>query len=230
VNVTLVDIRAWDTFGEIAVLVVAATGVASLVFLRGRPGALSRAEPQPEPEPADARRAPRRPWLAATATLDPQRRSVILEVITRLVFHAVLVFSVFLLFAGHNQPGGGFAGGLVAGLALVLRYLAGGRYELGEAAPVDPGRLLGLGLLLAGGTGAASLVLGGEVLESAYLSGTLPVLGEVSLTTALFFDIGVYLVVVGLVLDVLSSLGAELDRQEDEDDPIDVGPDEVIAR
>ena len=228
VNVTLVDLRAWDTFGEISVLVVAATGVASLVFLRGRSGALGRAD-QSE-EPVDARRAPRGRWLAATATLDPQRRSVILEVVTRLLFHAVLVFSVFLLFAGHNAPGGGFAGGLVAGLALVLRYLAGGRYELGEAAPVDPGRLLGLGLLLAGGTGVAALVAGGDVLETAYFSATVPVLGEVTLVTALFFDIGVYLVVVGLVLDVLRSLGAELDRQEDEDDAVEAAEDEVIVR
>ncbi|MGY1709389.1 Na+/H+ antiporter subunit A [Geodermatophilus sp. SYSU D00758] len=230
VNVTLVDIRAWDTFGEISVLVAAATGVASLVYLRGRPGAPERAEADAGAGVGPPRRAPRREWLAATATLDPRRRSVILEVVTRLLFHAVLVLSVYLLFAGHNQPGGGFAGGLVAGLALVLRYLAGGRYELGEAAPVDPGRLLGLGLLIAGGTGATSLLLGEAVFESAYVSGTLPVLGEVSLATALFFDIGVYLVVVGLVLDVLRSLGAELDRQEDEEPAAARAPEEVIAR
>jgi multicomponent Na+:H+ antiporter subunit A len=90
--------------------------------------------------------------------------------------------------------------------------------------------VLGLGLFLAGGTGAAALLLGGQVLESAVLETTLPVLGHVKLVTALFFDIGVYLVVVGLVLDVLRSLGAELDRQEQEDDPIEAEPDEVILR
>ena len=137
---------------------------------------------------------------------------------------------VYLLFSGHNEPGGGFAGGLVAGLALVLRYLAGGRYELGEAAPVDPGLLLGAGLLFAGGTGVVGLALGAEVLQTAILETTLPVLGDVKLVTSLFFDIGVYLIVVGLVLDVLRSLGAELDRQVDEDDPIDAAPDEVIVR
>ena len=144
-----------------------------------------------------------------------------LEVITRILFHTILVFSLYLLFSGHNEPGGGFAGGLVAGLALVLRYLAGGRYELGEAAPVDPGLLLGAGLLFAGGTGVVGLLLGAEVLQTAILETTLPVLGDVKLVTSLFFDIGVYLIVVGLVLDVLRSLGAELDRQEDEDDPIE---------
>jgi multicomponent Na+:H+ antiporter subunit A len=230
VNVTLVDIRAWDTFGEISVLVVAATGVASLVFLRGRAGPLARAGEGAEADQTSARRAPLARWISAGATLDARRRSMVLEVVTRLVFHVVIVFSLFLLFAGHNQPGGGFAGGLVAGLALVLRYLAGGRYELAEAAPVDPGVLLGLGLLFAGGTGAVGLALGAEVLSSALLEATLPVLGDVKLVTALFFDIGVYLVVVGLVLDVLRSLGAELDRQEDEGATDEPEADEVILR
>ncbi|MQA33918.1 Na+/H+ antiporter subunit A [Modestobacter roseus] len=232
VNVILVDIRAWDTLGELSVLVVAATGVASLVFLRRRTGAVDRAgeEHTTGADPSSARRAPRSRWLSASSTLAPQRRSVVLEVATRFLFHTIVVFSLFLLFSGHNDPGGGFAGGLVAGLALVLRYLAGGRYELGEAAPIDPGLLLGAGLLFAGGTGATALLLGGQVLESAYLEADLPVLGHASLPTALFFDIGVYLIVVGLVLDILRSLGAEQDRQEDEQDPVDTAPDEVIAR
>ncbi|RZU34218.1 Na+/H+ antiporter subunit A [Blastococcus saxobsidens] len=231
VNVTLVDIRAWDTLGEVALLVVAATGVASLVFLRRRTGAVDRLDPvQLARQERSSRRAPRGKWLAATAALAPERRSVILEVITRILFHTILVFAVFLLFSGHNEPGGGFAGGLVAGLALVLRYLAGGRYELGEAAPVDPGLLLGLGLLFAGATGVVGLTLGAQVLQTAILETTLPVLGDVKLVTSLFFDIGVFLIVVGLVLDILRSLGAELDREADEDDPIDVQPGEVILR
>ncbi|WP_029431167.1 Na+/H+ antiporter subunit A [Blastococcus sp. URHD0036] len=225
VNVTLVDIRAWDTLGEISLLVVAATGVASLVFLRSRTGGVDRAA-RTELAQADHRPS----WLAASATLDPDRRSVVLEVVTRILFHTILVFSIYLLFSGHNEPGGGFAGGLVAGLALVLRYLAGGRYELGEAAPVAPGLLLGTGLLFAGGTGAVGLMLGGEVLQTAILETTLPVLGDVKLVTSLFFDMGVYLIVVGLVLDVLRSLGAELDRQDDEDDPIELNEGEVVVR
>ncbi|MGY1746099.1 Na+/H+ antiporter subunit A [Blastococcus sp. SYSU D00695] len=225
VNVTLVDIRAWDTLGEISLLVVAATGVASLVFLRRRTGGVERADRR---DLADGGRRPR--LLAASATLDPARRSVVLEVVTRVLFHTIMVFSVYLLFSGHNDPGGGFAGGLVAGLALVLRYLAGGRYELGEAAPVAPGVLLGTGLLFAGGTAVGGLLLGAEALQTAILETTLPVLGDVKLVTSLFFDMGVYLIVVGLVLDVLRSLGAELDRQEDEDDPIELSEGEVVAR
>ncbi|MGY1760078.1 Na+/H+ antiporter subunit A [Geodermatophilus sp. SYSU D00779] len=231
VNVTLVDIRAWDTLGEISLLVVAATGVASLVFLRGRTGGVDRVTRADLAQRRErSRRAPRDRWLAATATLDPARRSVVLEVVTRILFHTIVVFSLYLLFSGHNEPGGGFAGGLVAGLALVLRYLAGGRYELGEAAPVAPGLLLGGGLLFAGGTGVAGLLLGAGVLQTAILQTTLPVLGDVKLVTSLFFDIGVYLIVVGLVLDVLRSLGAELDRQEDQEDEIELSPGEVVLR
>ncbi|WNV76107.1 Na+/H+ antiporter subunit A [Geodermatophilus sp. DSM 44513] len=230
VNVTLVDIRAWDTLGEIALLVVAATGVASLVFLRRRTGGVDRVPRSALDEPQPGRRAPRNRWLAATVTLEPGRRSVVLEVVTRLLFHTIMVFSLYLLFSGHNEPGGGFAGGLVAGLALVLRYLAGGRYELGEAAPVAPGLLLGGGLLFAGGTGVAGLLAGAAVLQTAIVQTTLPVLGDVKLVTSLFFDVGVYLIVVGLVLDVLRSLGAELDRQEDQEDPIELTPGETVLR
>ena len=116
---------------------------------------------------------------------------------------------------GATRPAAGFAGGLLAGLALVVRYVAGGRYELGEAAPVEAGTLLGAGLLCAGLSGLGGLVLGGEVLQTAVLELDVPVLGHVKLVTSLLFDVGVYLIVVGLVLDILRSLGAELDRLGD---------------
>lgn len=286
VNVTLVDIRAWDTMGELSVLLVAATGVASLVFLSARGGRIFREReapadravwggapdpmaalrrprtaptlPEPDPEPgagprpgtpgpgtlrpdapgpdtsrpdADAPVTPSRgtagavgsrarEWLRAGRTVAPQRRSVIFEVVVRLLFHTMIVYSAFLLFSGHNQPGGGFAAGLVTGIALAVRYLAGGRYELGEAAPVQPGVLLGTGLFLSAGVGLAALFVGGNVLESWILEFSLPVWGDVKLVTSLFFDVGVYLVVVGLVLDILRSVGAEIDRRAEtgEDD------------
>ncbi len=218
VNVALVDIRAWDTFGELSVLVVAATGVASLIFISRRTGALprfSRGETGHDVEPeAERDAAPtRKSWLLAGRTLSPENRSILLEMVVRLLFHSAIIVSLFLLFSGHNQPGGGFSGGLVAGLALVARYLAGGRYELAEAVPIDAGLVLGLGMLFAAGTGLAGLLLGGEALQSAIVHLQLPVFGDVKLVTSLFFDIGVYLVVVGLMLDVLRSLGAEVDRQ-----------------
>ena len=130
-----------------------------------------------------------------------------------MIFPAIMVLSIYFFFSGHNAPGGGFAGGLTAGLALVLRYLAGGRYELGEAVPIDAGKILGLGLALSAGTALVSLFFGAPALSSAVFEFTLPLIGHVKLVTALFFDLGVYLIVVGLVLDVLRSLGARLDAE-----------------
>ncbi len=145
-------------------------------------------------------------------------QSVVLQVVTRLLFHAIVLFSIYLLFSGHNAPGGGFAAGLVAGLALAVRYLAGGRTELNGAAPVDAGVVLGAGLFVAVGTGVGAMLLGGEFLQSAVLDFHLPVLGHVHFVTSVFFDVGVYLIVVGLVLDILRSLGAEMDRQSETED------------
>jgi len=137
--------------------------------------------------------------------------SLILTTSTRALFHTILLFSLFLLFAGHNDPGGGFVGGLVAGAALVLRAVAHGADDVVRTARVRPETLLGVGLLLAAGTGAGALVLGGDFLESGYVEAAVPLLGSVKVVSVLFFDIGVYLVVVGLVLALLVSLGRELD-------------------
>jgi multicomponent Na+:H+ antiporter subunit A len=213
VNVLLVDIRAWDTLGEISVLLVAATGVASLVFRHRRFGRAPRA--------ADARTeelvSPEEEttWLRGGDFIPSRQRLLVLEVITRLLFPTMMVLSVYFFFAGHNAPGGGFAGGLTAGLALVLRYLAGGRYELGEALPIEAGHILGAGLIFSAGTAIVSMLLGAPVLSSATIEVTLPLLGDIKLVTALFFDFGVYLIVVGLVLDVLRSLGVRLDSPEE---------------
>jgi multicomponent Na+:H+ antiporter subunit A len=233
VNVALVDIRAWDTVGEMSVLLVAATGIASLVFLSrrgrtpsdltalaGKAGSLGASDPDPmeslRARPAqvgeDRRTLPDQ-WLVGGITLAPQRRSLILEVATRIIYHTMVAFAIYLLFAGHNAPGGGFVAGLVTGIALIMRYLAGGRYELSAAAPLQPGFVLGTGLFLSTGLGLAAMLFGGEVLQSAVLEWTMPVFGDVKLVTSVFFDIGVYLVVVGLMLDILKSLGSEIDRQ-----------------
>ena len=225
VNVLLVDIRAWDTMGEISVLIVAATGVASMVFRNRRFGAAPRVSdaarmlangPNGNPngqndEDDDPIPPDRTTWLRGSEFRDPRHRSMVLEATTRLIFPTMVVLSIYFFFAGHNAPGGGFAGGLTMGLALVLRYLAGGRYELGEALPIEPGKFLGTGLLISAGTAATSMLLGAPALSSAVLKVTLPLLGDIKIVSALFFDLGIYLIVVGLVLDILRSLGARLD-------------------
>ncbi|GAA3088254.1 Na+/H+ antiporter subunit A [Streptosporangium carneum] len=204
----LVDIRAWDTMGESSVLVVLTLGVTSLVFLRRRTYALERPSEEAGPEG-------RTHWLAAT--LPVGQRAAVLEIVARLIFHTVLLISVFLLFTGHSMVGGGFAGGIVAGLALVVRYLAGGRYELALAVPVHAGVLIGLGLLLSTVTAFCGLLFGGAPLTMLSADLAVPLVGKLHLSTVLLFDVGVYVSVVGMVQDILRSLGAELDRQiEDE--------------
>ncbi|MGF6822582.1 multicomponent Na+:H+ antiporter subunit A [Microbacterium sp. ZKA21] len=231
VNVALVDLRGWDTMGELSVLVLAATGVASLVFVTHRADLLAATRTLPRStrrkarlnplvettdgvrfQTAENRSAPRA-WLVGGQKMKPENRSILLEVIVRILFHTIIVVSIYLLFAGHNSPGGGFAGGLVAGMALVMRYIAGGRWELGAAAPTDAGRLLGAGLIVAVGTAVVPLFFGLAPLTSSFWEWEIPLIGHVEFVTSTIFDIGVYLVVIGLVLDVLRSLGAEVDKQ-----------------
>jgi multicomponent Na+:H+ antiporter subunit A len=191
VNVILVDFRGFDTLGEITVLAAAAIGAVAL---------------------ARAGRVPGKPGTAPAGAPVARRgieRLVFLDVSVRLLFHATMVGSLWLLFAGHNQPGGGFAGGLLAGAAVSLRFIAGGIDEVRAHSRFRPWTILGGGLLLAACTAAAPLLAGNEVLESAYFSRDLGWLGTVKVTSALPFDIGVYLVVVGLVLMVFEAFGED---------------------
>ncbi|MFZ0529673.1 MAG: Na+/H+ antiporter subunit A [Propionicimonas sp.] len=218
VNVVLVDTRAWDTIGEIAVLSIAATGVASLIFLRGRNSPLHR----PDVPPGAATRG----WLRGSRSLPPSQRSLLLEVITRLIFPVMIMVSLYLLIAGHNLPGGGFAGGLIAGIAVLVRYLAGGGQELDEALPVPAGVLLGSGLVLSVLTAVFPLTFGGLIFQSYDVHLRIPgwdhlatpwgewtLLGDIHLVTSTAFDIGVYLVVLGMMLDLGRSLGTGIDTQ-----------------
>ncbi len=202
VNVLLVDLRAWDTFGEITVLAIAATGVASLIY-----GTESFARPSRRP----TLRTRSSRWLA-TSRAENERRSLLVTVVTHALFPSMMALSLYFFFAGHNAPGGGFAGGLVAALALTLRYLAGGRRELEATLPVDPGRVLGIGLLIAAAAVLVPLPFGRAPLTTFYGHIEVPWVGHVSLPSALVFDAGVYLVVVGLVLHILHSAGGRLDN------------------
>ena len=207
VNVLLVDIRAWDTFGEVTVLVIAATGVASLIY---RTQSFARSSRRP------TLRAVGRRWLAVGSESEQrQNRSLMIDVITRLLFPSMMALSLYFFFAGHNAPGGGFAGGLVASLAFTLRYLAGGREELEEALPIDAARLLGAGLLTSSVSVIVPLLLGQPPLTTAYTKLEVPFLGAVSLPSALIFDAGVYIIVVGLTMHILTSLGGKLDEEEE---------------
>ena len=185
VNVILVDFRGFDTFGEITVLAAASIGAV----------ALARAGRQE----AERRGAG---WANV-----PVRRLPFVDVSVRVVFHAVLMMSLWLLFAGHNQPGGGFVGGLLAGSAITLDYIAGGIDEVRRRSRFRPWEVLGAGLLLAAGTAAGSLAAGGSVLQVGRAVLDLPLIGAVTVSSALAFDTGVYLAVVGVVLMVFEAFG-----------------------
>ena len=188
VNVILVDFRALDTLGEITVLAVAAIGAVALARVGRRTAAREDEAPAPIESP-------------------DVRRIVFVDVSVHLIFHVVMVASVWLLFAGHNQPGGGFVGGLLAGAAITMNYVAGGITEVRNRSRFRPWTVLGAGLLLAGGTATFPLLTGGAVLDVAYRSVDVPVLGTMSLSSALPFDAGVYLVVVGMVLMAFEAFG-----------------------
>ena len=132
--------------------------------------------------------------------------SSILERAARLMAGPILMVALFLLFSGHNAPGGGFVGGLTAGLALALAHASRGPEAIRSVTRVAPAALLGAGLVLAGLTGAAGWVLGGGFLDGGAVSLDLPLLGEVKATSALVFDIGVFAVVAGMVGLTLESL------------------------
>jgi multicomponent Na+:H+ antiporter subunit A len=176
VNVILVDFRAFDTLGEITVLATAALGVRGLLRF------------------GHARHGNESVRLAA---------SPIFRTAARLLMPLLLVFSVFLLLRGHNEPGGGFVGGLIAAAAFALYAIAFGVERAQQALLVSPLTLLGAGLLIAMASGAPAVLRGQPFLTALWAPGSLPV------GTPAVFDIGVFLVVAGVVLMMFFSLAEE---------------------
>jgi multicomponent Na+:H+ antiporter subunit A len=125
------------------------------------------------------------------------------------IFYAVMVASMYLVFAGHNHPGGGFVGGLVAGGGIAVRYVVGGIDDVRHLARVRPWTILGTGVLTAASTAAVPIVFGGAALESRTWELDLPVFGHVAVSTVTVFDLGVYVAVIGLVLMVFEAFGDE---------------------
>lgn len=134
-------------------------------------------------------------------------RSIILSNSLRLLLPTAFLFSIYLLFAGHNAPGGGFIGGLIAGAAFVLRGVDRGSDSISQMLPVEPRSILSAGLILAAITAMAPWLAGGDFFESAKVELDLPLLGTVKAASALVFDIGVYLIVVGLTTSMLRIFG-----------------------
>jgi len=194
VNVILVDFRGFDTFGEIIVLAIAALGVAAMLDGFGT-----------------ARRAAGhagRAWAA-------ERHPLMLSVLASVLLPLALVVSAYVFLRGHDLPGGGFVAGLITGVALILLYVANGMAWAAARIRIAFPRVIGVGVLLAGATGMASWWFGRPFLTSAFGHPRLPAIGEVPLASAMAFDLGVYLAVVGVVMLVLSSLGGAANRPSD---------------
>jgi len=181
VNVILVDFRGFDTLGEITVLAVVAVAVYSLLR-RFRPARESIQAPPPQ-----------RTQSARTAIDD----LLIPTVLMRALFPPIVVFALFLLFRGHNLPGGGFAAGIALAIAFILQYMASGTLWVEERVELKPVRWMGLGLAVAAATGAGAWLFGHPFLTSHVARLELPLLGLVQFSSAFLFDIGVFLLVVG---------------------------------
>ena len=179
VNVILVDFRGFDTLGEITVLMVAAVGVTALLRMRGASGG-------GEARPVD---------------------SPILRSGTRFLVPLMLLFSIFLLVRGHNEPGGGFVGGLVAASAFALVLLAEGLAVARRILRLDPRALAAAGLLVALLSGLPPLLAGRPYQSGLWLGVRLPVVGKIG--SPVIFDVGVYLVVTGIALSILFTLAEE---------------------
>jgi multicomponent Na+:H+ antiporter subunit B len=134
--------------------------------------------------------------------------SLILNTATRLLFGLLLMFSVFLFFRGHNEPGGGFIGGLIGASAFVLFAVAYGAEKTRTILRVDPKTLLGWGLIFAALSGIIAFFGGDSFLTGVWIFPTL-FGSKLHLGTPLIFDIGVYLVVLGFTLGVILSLEEE---------------------
>jgi len=135
--------------------------------------------------------------------------SLILTTAARLVFFVILLFSLYLLLRGHHSPGGGFIAGVMTALGILLQAIAADLQYVRTVLHVEPRLLTALGLLTSLTTGLVALLLGYPFLTSALVHVHLPLLGDVEIATAFFFDLGVYLVVVGGTLLMMMTLAEE---------------------
>lgn len=135
--------------------------------------------------------------------------SIIFQAIARQALYVVIVFSLFLLGRGHNEPGGGFIGGLMTAAAIVIQYLAFDLESVKKAIPFDGLKLVALGLSCAVGTGLVTMFAYGLFMDHVFAYIQLPFFGQLQLTTAFVFDLGVYFVVVGGIIAIITAIGEE---------------------
>ncbi|WP_432697781.1 monovalent cation/H+ antiporter subunit A [Marinobacterium sp. YM272] len=186
VNVILVDFRGFDTLGEITVLGIAALGIFKLInrMRLYMPSGDERG----------------RPWSS-------DRYPVILAVVSQLLLPLALLVSVYIFLRGHNMPGGGFIAGLITSVAIIQQYVANGVEFIKQRLKLNYQWLIASGLLIATLTGMGSWLAGRPFLTSWFDHFHLPLIGEFELASAMLFDLGVYLTVIGATLLILANLG-----------------------
>jgi len=186
VNVILVDFRGFDTLGEIVVLALAGLGIYALL--------------QELILPAPNNDMKGRLW-------SKDSHPIILQTFTRLMMPLMIMVAVYIFLRGHNLPGGGFIAGLIASVALIVMYLSNGIEWTQKRLTVDMHLVIGLGLLIATATGLVAIGLGYPFLTSAFSHIHWPIVGDFELASAIAFDLGVFLVVVGSTVLSLVQLG-----------------------
>ena len=209
VNVILVDFRGFDTFGEIIVLGIAALVIFAMTesVLNGPVGARLKQRPINPNEAGD-------------------RHPLMMVVATRVVMPIAVMVGVFIFLRGHNEPGGGFIAGLIVAIALVMQYMASG-FEWAAARQRYPYHMIiALGIFAAAFTGIGSWFADRPFLTSNYGYFQIPPMGEFELATAMAFDVGVFLCVVGAVMLALESLSRFAHRAGDRPSPypMDIDP------
>jgi multicomponent K+:H+ antiporter subunit A len=217
VNVILVDFRGFDTFGEIIVLGIAALAIFALLEKTG--------------VGASGRRI--LAWRPDTPR-SPERHPMMLVVATRLLLPLAIMVGFYIFLRGHNQPGGGFIAGLIIAIALLMQYMASGFQFADQRLRADHHTVIGLGVLIAAATGLGSLAFGTPFMTSAFGYFSLPLIGKFELATAMLFDTGVALTVVGAVILALAQLSqvaqsAEKQNPAEADEAMDVDPSRPAA-
>jgi multicomponent K+:H+ antiporter subunit A len=209
VNVILVDFRGFDTFGEIIVLGIAALVIYALTetLLAGAVGRWLADRPPDRGEAGDS-------------------HPLMMVIATRVMMPITLMVALFIFLRGHNQPGGGFIAGLVVAIALIMQYMASG-FDWAAARQKYPYHgIIAAGIFAALVTGLGSLFLGYPFLTSSYGYFKLPFIETFELATAMAFDAGVFLCVVGAVMLALESLSRLAHRRGERPSPypMDVDP------
>lgn len=189
VNVILVDFRGYDTYGEIIVL-----GIAGFVIYAVMHALL------------DGPAARRLRNTDYSKDISQDRHPLMMVVVTRVLMPIALLVGIFIFLRGHNEPGGGFVAGLVVAIALLMQYMASGFAWTQDRQRIEYHTMIGFGVIIAGLTGAGAWVVGRPFLTSAFTYIHLPPIEEFEIATAMLFDLGVFLTVLGAVMLMLYSL------------------------